>query len=139
MRFFRKKKPADPALFLAAIPVRNPAVRERELSAGALRLTGPLRRGKLSVYLGIASREKSFDLDALGAQVWRACDGRTNVESLIVGFAQKHRLNIREAEVSVTTFLNTLMRRNLVALVRPEERRGDTEARRRGDAGILNA
>lgn len=121
MALFRKKKPADPALFLAAIPVRNPQVRERELDVDTVRLTGRLRRGKLSGYLGLAATEKSFDLDPLGAEVWRACDGATSVETIITQFSQKHRLNIREAEVAVQTFLNTLIQRNLVALVAPSE------------------
>lgn len=121
MPLFRKNKPLDPALYLAAIPVRNPKIRERDLGGGTLRLTGPLRRGRLSSYLGIGSREKSFDLDPLGADVWHSCDGTTNIETLIRTFADRHRLNIREAEVAVQTFLNTLLQRNLIALVGPAE------------------
>lgn len=120
MTIFRKKKPADPALFLAAIPVQNPKIREKEIYTGALRLTGPLRQGKLTRYLGIRTSEKSFDLDPLGTDVWRACNGTTNIETIITDFSRRHRLNIREAEVAVTTFLNTLLSRNLIALVAPQ-------------------
>lgn len=125
MSFFRKKNNPDPSFFLAAIPVRNPLVKERTQDSG-LRLTGPLRHGKFSRFLGIASTEKSFDLDELGAEVWQACDGQANIESIIVAFSDKHRVNIREAEVAVKTFLNTLIQRNLIVLVASGKENAET-------------
>jgi hypothetical protein len=58
--------------------------------------------------------ERSFGLDVLGREVYEACDGRTKVKEIIHGFAKTHRVSLSEAEVSVTTFLKTLMTKGLV-------------------------
>ncbi len=122
MAFFRKNKPADPAVFMAAIPVRNPLVKEQQVNPELLRLTGPLRHGRLSSFLGMAATHKSFELDALGVIVWRACDGHTSVEQIIITFAGQQRINIQESQVAVSAFLNTLLSRNLIALVMGDQR-----------------
>jgi hypothetical protein len=121
LRFLRKQPNHREAL-LAAIPVRNEQVREKPIDSG-LRLTAPLRPSTLRrifVPRDAAIPEKSFELDDLGAWVWRALDGRRNVEQLIRAFADHHRLNLREAEVAVLAFLKTLAQRNLIGLVAPQ-------------------
>ncbi len=99
---------------LAAIPLKNPAVREtvltpksNHLGASTLRLTAPLAH---------ANRKKSFDLDELGAFVWQSADGTKSVEHLIRHFAEEKRITLRESEVAVLSFLKTLTRKNLLAL-----------------------
>jgi hypothetical protein len=117
---FRKPQNHRDAL-LAAIPLRNELVREKPTSAG-LRLTAPLRPSTLRrvfVPSNAATPEKSFELDDLGAWVWHALDGVRSVEQLIHAFADHHRVNLREAEVSVIAFLKTLAQRNLIGLVAP--------------------
>jgi hypothetical protein len=118
---FRTPKNHREAL-LVAIPVRNELVREKGISGG-VRLTAPLRPSRLRrvfVPSNAAVPEKSFELDDLGAWVWHALDGARSVEQLIHAFAGHHRVNLREAEVSVLAFLKTLAQRNLIGLVAPK-------------------
>ncbi len=118
------KSPRRPSRrqLLAAIPVRNPLVRERGRDAGhepaayVLRLTAPLRPSRLREVLGGKAAEKSFDLDDLGVFVWHAIDGRRTMEELIRHFAEEKKVTLREAEVAVLAFLKTLAQRNLIAL-----------------------
>jgi hypothetical protein len=55
-------------------------------------------------------------LDELGTDVWQMCDGETTVEALIRALAKKHKLERREVEVSLTTYLQTLARRGFIGL-----------------------
>ncbi len=117
---------------LAAVAVKNAAVREKRLmpeskrlGASVLRLTAALSRGGAG---GAGGREKSFELDELGAFVWDAADGTRTVEGLIRHFAAEKKVNLREAEVAVLAFLKMLAKRNLMAL-RVEG--GNAEAERR--------
>ena len=121
--FNRKPTPTHDQL-LASIPVHNKLVREKELptrpdqplATPILRLTAPVASSRLRSVLSKVPQEKSFDLDALGAFVWRHADGTRTVESLITTFAEQHQLSLREAEVPVLAFLKTLTQRNLIAL-----------------------
>jgi hypothetical protein len=121
---FRKAK-VDREALLSAIPLRNELVREKAVAegAGGLRLTAPLKPSalrKVFAARGGAAPEKSFELDDLGTWVWRAMDGKRDVEDLIRGFAGHFRVNLREAEVSVLAFLKTLAQRNLIGLLAPK-------------------
>ena len=111
------KPPGNREVLLAAIPVRNELVEESRTAKGELRLKAPLRETMMKRLFGSQRREKSFELDDLGEAVWGDIDGRKSVEGIIMHFAQTQRVNAREAEVSVTAFLKTLMQRNLIALV----------------------
>jgi hypothetical protein len=55
-------------------------------------------------------------LDELGTDVWLQCDGENSVEALIRFLAKKHKLERREVELSLTTYLTTLARRGYVGL-----------------------
>jgi len=105
------------ASILTAVPLRNPLVQSNDRSGGVLRLTAPLDPTLLGRLFGTGRTSKSFDLDDLGATVWNLCDGRRTVEKIITEFASQRRINLREAQVAVATFLRTLLRRNLITLV----------------------
>ena len=105
---------------LAAVPTRNTAVRE-EQRGEALVLFVPIRRrwwlhGPLSWCMPLRD-EKGVALDALGQEVWQACDGERDVESLVEDFAERHRLGFHEARLTVMRFLRMLAQRNLLVLV----------------------
>jgi hypothetical protein len=55
-------------------------------------------------------------LDELGTDVWQMCDGETSVEGLIRALARKHKLERREVEISLTTYLQTLARRGFIGI-----------------------
>lgn len=62
---------------------------------------------------------KKLQLDGLGVHVWSLMDGKKNVKFIIKEFARHHRLNQREAEVSVTLFLKSLGERGLIGMKEP--------------------
>jgi hypothetical protein len=113
------------AALLDAVMVPNRLVRAAPAGEG-LRLTAPVERTGLGRVFGggrNGSREKRFELDALGAWVWKRIDGTRRVEALIQEFAAEQRVNGREAEVAVVAFLKVLAKRGLIALAVPRRER----------------
>jgi hypothetical protein len=110
------------AQLLAAGPTPNSAVR-CEARSDSVVLWVPLRqRWWLQRSLGWllpVRREKGISLDRVGSEVWRACDGESTVEQIVVGFAERHQLRFHEARAAVSEFLGTLVTRNLLVLVVP--------------------
>jgi len=109
---------------LDAIPVSNQAARVEDAGEG------------LVVYLPIRQRwwmkppmswalpcreERGVALDTLGAEVYRAVDGRRTVEQIVEVFAEAHRLRFHEARLAVMQFLRMLAERNIVALAVPDQ------------------
>ena len=60
--------------------------------------------------------ERTFGLDVLGRWVYQACDGQATVCALIDRFAAEQNIGLAEAEAAVTTFLQTLTGKGLIAL-----------------------
>jgi hypothetical protein len=119
-----KPKPnIDPSQLLDAIPTVNEAVRT-EQRGETLVLFVPIRRrwwnsgpsGWLLPFRG----ERGIALDALGREVFDACDGHSTTEQIIELFAARHRLRFHEARLNVLSFLRSLMERNLVVFVLPK-------------------
>ena len=113
----------DAERVLSTRPTQNSAVRA-ENTAGGVMLFVPLARPAWLRALSIAlplRREKGFALDALGQEVWLACDGSRSFENIVVEFAARHRLRFHEARAMVAQFIRTLSERNLVALVVPDD------------------
>jgi len=104
-------------------PARLPIVHREELGSGRARITVLLERPGWTRLLGGGGQyERTFGLDTFGGEVYDACDGRKRVEAIIREFAARHQISLAEAEVSVTTFLRTLMTKGLVAMKgQPEE------------------
>ena len=59
---------------------------------------------------------KKLQLDMLGTAVWEMIDGKRSVGQIVQAFAETHRLQTKEAEVSVTEFIRELGRRGLIGL-----------------------
>ena len=59
---------------------------------------------------------KTIELDEFGAAVWEKCDGRHSVEQLVAFTCSAYKLNRRQAEVSVVTFMRMLAQRRLIGL-----------------------
>lgn len=64
----------------------------------------------------VQTQMKKFQLDELGTAVWNLMDGKHTVRQLVKIFAGTHRLEPREAEVSVTQFIRELGRRGLIGM-----------------------
>lgn len=113
---------------LAAVPVANEAVRERR-NGKTLILYTPMRRtwwmNAMAWLPGVNWRkEKGVALDALGEEVWQSVDGRRSVEAIVERFAEKHRVRFHDARLSVMTFLELLLLRNLIVVIGKKGRAG---------------
>lgn len=83
------------------------------------KLTVPRRDDRMGQILSRVFRvpaTKTIELDEFGAQVWSRCDGAHSVEQLITFTCDTYKLNRRQAEVSVITFMRMLAQRRLIGL-----------------------
>jgi hypothetical protein len=98
-------------------PLRRSAISREKDESGKTRitLTAPAP-GWLRLVRGPKEIERTFRLDPLGLEVYEACDGETDVKTMVSRFAKRHRISEAEAEVAVTTFLKTMMARGLVVI-----------------------
>lgn len=61
--------------------------------------------------------KRTLVLDEIGSQVWNMCDGRTSVAAMIKRLCETHKLNAKEAEISLLSYLRTLGRKNLLGFL----------------------
>ena len=108
---------------LGCIPVKSVHVTEERRGADEIIIAYPMMvRAVLSRLLERFGgrpekvRIKKLQLDELGTEVWEMVDGRRTVREIVADFAAAHRLEPREAEVSVTHFLRMLGQRGLIGL-----------------------
>ena len=122
MGIFGTKAPIlDRDKAVSGYPLKLPAKRTEEKD-GKVYVTIEFHRPRWQQWLGaVKQTERTFGLDAYGREVFEACDGKTNVMDIMKKFARNHRISIAEAEVSVATFIKTLMTRGMVAMdLKPE-------------------
>ena len=115
-----KKPRLDKQEALAIVPVRHPLV-EWERKGEEVFLSVPTREDRVARFIKRVVKnlpeKRQIALDAVGSDVWELCDGVRNISSVVVAVAKNHKLTRREAEVSVTMFLQTLAKRNLIGLM----------------------
>ena len=83
-------------------------------------LSIPRRADRLGKLIGVVFRVPDFKdivLDEVGSSVWELCDGKHDMGGIIAETSKTFKLNRREAEVSVTTYIKMLAERKLVGLV----------------------
>ena len=121
---------------LALRPLRNQTIawtmKPAEETPGA-HLTVPRREDKfgqvMSRIFQIPST-KTIELDEFGAAVWEKCDGRHSVEQLVSFTAAAYKLNRRQAEVSVVSFMRMLAQRRLIGLDKSNTQEGAAHVHR---------
>jgi len=105
---------------LAAKPVLNRLVKLERDEDGNIILQVPRRDTAMARTVarvfGIPPY-KRVALDELGTFVIELCDGQNTVREMVDKLAKRFKLNHREAEVSLSTFLRTLGRRSIIGLV----------------------
>lgn len=117
MGMFGTKAPMlDRDTALGGFPVQLPAKRVEE-KGKKLHVTIEFRRPRWQQVLGAEEFcERTFALDPYGREVYEACNRTTSVNQIVERFARKHKITIAEAEVSVATFLKTLMARGMIGM-----------------------
>jgi hypothetical protein len=105
--------------------MRNPECEENEQADGIL-LCYPVQAKPWirKVFKTATTREpeiiiRKLQLDSMGSIVWKMIDGRKSVEQISRKFQKQHKLDQREAEISVSEFVQQLGRRGLIALKEP--------------------
>jgi len=127
MKVFKKKPVTGHMTRLEALaykPVKSTQITETRLETGEVVLEYPLAVRPLVAAvarrLGKSQQDlvqiKKLQLDVLGTSVWDLVDGKRSVRRMIQIFAETHRLEKREAEVSVTQFIRELGQRGLLGL-----------------------
>jgi hypothetical protein len=124
-RFFpavAKKPKMDKKDALAIRPLRNPVVKW-ELEDGDIVLHVPLRDDRIARMVKRLMKNvpecRKIVLDEVGAAVWELCDGKHTINDLVLAISSNYKLTRREAEASVTMFLQTLAKKNLIGLMSP--------------------
>ena len=142
-RLRRKKKPKAPPLrrsdFLRLKPIRNPMVKWEKNEKGEIKIIIPLKKIKeirekvesgkrrkrkkpgLFSKLFPEPKEKRIQLDEIGSVVWELCDGNRTVKDIIDYLYEKYKLLPRESEISLNTYLNSLVKRGLMGFILPED------------------
>ena len=97
-------------------PLQSPPVRTEEKD-GKYYVTIRFLRPRWQRVLGADETcERSFGLDAYGRIVYDFCDGKRTVEQIVKRFAGKVHVSLPEAEMAVTKFMQTLMKKGLVVM-----------------------
>jgi hypothetical protein len=103
---------------LGSKPIRNQAVNWEKGDDGEVLIRIP--RGEYGWRIKLLSKffyipkERKISLDEVGSQVWELCDGETRVKDIIDRLRRKYKLNRKEAEISLVTYLRDLGKKGLV-------------------------
>lgn len=127
---WRRGKRAAPSreMLLAARPLRNPNIAEKETADGGLELTVSLPRSPLFRWLSGGRTDpivRRYQLDKVGVEAWRMIDGRTSVGAMIERFTPLHGMGPSQAEAAMMTYLRTLAQRGIIMLALPRESSGE--------------
>jgi len=109
---------------LSALPVRNTLITYHRSEAGETELIIPRRSdwlGKLMAFAFFVPSERKIILESIGSDVWELCDGEHSVNQIVDALIEKHKLNRREAETSLTEYLRKLGKRRLIAFAIPKD------------------
>ena len=68
-------------------------------------------------------RQRTITLDEVGSVVWQMCNGRTTVAQMIEDLRKKYKLDRKEAEVSLLSYLKTLGQKRFIGFVLEGEER----------------
>lgn len=116
----RRKPRIDRKEALAIVPVRHPRI-EWERREKEVVLTIPTRNDTVARVVKRLVRNlpdtRQIALDEVGSSVWELCDGESSITAIVESVSRRYKLTRREAEASVTMFLQTLAKRNLIGLM----------------------
>jgi hypothetical protein len=112
-------------------PVRNTKLTWEKRDSGETILSVPLNESASRFARWMAKRMKVPDtrrveLDEVGSFVWELCDGQHTVESIVAKTGSQYKMNRREAEVSVTMFLQMLHERNFIGFYKRVSKKNPT-------------
>lgn len=110
----------DRQMVMRLRPLRNSQLTWERRESGDTLLTVPQNQKVGAVTRAMAKwlrvpKERHVELDEVGGYVWELCDGEHTVEAIVQQTGRHYKMNRREAEVSVTMFLQMLHERRFIA------------------------
>ncbi len=117
LRLRKRPPPFSKEQVLASKPLRNPQIEWERNEDGEIVVTIRRRSNWKVKALGLLfpiPNQRTIVLDGPGTFVWEMCDGDTDIQTMIRRLAQRYQLNLKEAELSLTTYLRNLGKRGLV-------------------------
>lgn len=114
--FLRTPSPDRQAVFRLR-PVRNSAIEWETTGEGEALLKVPMRKDRFGKFLAGWFRmpeARAVQLDEVGSFVWELCDGSQTVDGIVKQTCRHYKMNRREVEISVTTYLQMLAERNFI-------------------------
>jgi hypothetical protein len=99
-------------------PVREEHICWEEDDEGVVRIKSE-RVGLLARIMGLLLRvtpRKYIQLDEIGSVVWKMCNGEHTVAQISQELMNRYKLERQEAEASLLTFIQQLMKRRLITL-----------------------
>lgn len=112
---------------LAIVPVRHPLVKWDRSESGDVTLQVPMRDDKTARAVKAIIKAvrmakelpecRQVGLDEVGSYVWELCDGVRDINAIVLCVSKEYQLTRREAEASVTMFLQTLAKKHLIGLM----------------------
>ncbi len=125
--FVGRKPKIDRQDALAIVPVRHPLVKWERNDAGEVILQVPMRDDRAARVVKAIIKAvrmakelpecRQVGLDEVGSYVWELCDGKSDINAVVLGVSKEYKLTRREAEASVTMFLQMLAKKNLIGLM----------------------
>lgn len=119
--FATKKKPRlTRDAMLESRPARNELLAWEKTEEGEVRITVTRQetwKTRLLSKLFYIPEKRTITLDEVGAEVWQMCDGRNSVADMIEGLRDRYKLDRKEAEVSLLSYLKTLGQKRFVGFL----------------------
>ena len=105
---------------LGSKPARNDLLEWKKTEDGEVAVV--LKRGdtwkvKFLSKIFWIPESRTIVLDSVGSQVWEMCDGKTTVKAMIQSLSETHKLNLKEAEISLLAYLKQLGQKRLVGFI----------------------
>ncbi len=103
---------------LELCPVRNPDLEWSEHDGQVVLHVKHVHTSWKARLLGVfmeLPRGRNIVLDQVGTDVWKELDGQKNFAQVAQFLSKKHKLTLREAEISLQQFFKELGRRGYVA------------------------
>ncbi len=116
----RKKPKLSREAMLNSRPARNELLKWEKTDSGEARITVVRQetwKVRMLSRLFYVPRERKITLDEVGSEVWQMCDGRTTVAQMIDALRNKYKLDRKEAEVSLLSYLKTLGQKRFLGFV----------------------
>jgi len=119
---FDRKPQLSPEALRTAIPVRNPDASIVAEEDDMLVIQAPLRQTSTGIVRLLAKSSKApemkrFEMESVGAFVWKMCDGMNTFEGISARLREQYKMQRVEADAALAAFLQMLAQRKLITLM----------------------